>query len=108
MARDYWFAFGGGNPATNSGLQPTFITFMNDLGSGFVAPGITEMASKGLYLCQYGATQTITFTLDGATTGLVATDRYIAGVFDPYDMFGATLNSLYGIGVSLTAQGVSL
>lgn len=94
MARDYWFAFGGGTATANSGLQPTFITFMNDLGTGYAAPAISEIASKGLYLCQYGATQTIAFTLDGATSGLVATDRYISGVFDPSDMFGGTLSAI--------------
>lgn len=105
MARDYWFAFGGGTTTANSGLQPTFITFMNDLGSGYAAPSITEIASKGLYLCQYQATQTIVFTLDGATTGLVATDRYINGVFDPADTFAATLvpigNSLAGMALAI-------
>jgi hypothetical protein len=105
MARDYWFAFGGGTTTVNSGLNPTFITFMNDQGTGFAAPTITEIASKGLYLCSYGATTTIVFTLDGATTGLVATDRYINGVFDPYDMFGATLNSVYGLGNTGIALG---
>jgi hypothetical protein len=107
MSRDYWFAFGGGTTTINSGLNPTFITFMSDQGSGFAAPGITEIAGKGLYLCQYGATVTIVFTLDGATTGLVATDRFINGVFDPYDMFGATLNSVYAFGNSNIALGNS-
>lgn len=105
MARDYWFAFGGGTTTANSGLQPTFITFMNDQGTGFAAPSIAEIAAKGLYLCQYGATQTIVFTLDGATTGLVATDRYINGVFDPSDMFGATLTML---GNSLASMALSI
>jgi hypothetical protein len=103
MSRDYWFAFGGGTAAANSGLSPTFITFMNDLGTGLPAPAITEIASKGLYLCQYGATQTIVFTLDGFTTGLVATDRFISGVFDPYDQFGVTLNAM-GLAIGTTAS----
>lgn len=107
MSRDYWFAFGGGTASIYSGLQPTFITFMNDSGSGIVAPGITEIASKGLYLCQYAATQTIVFTLDGFTTSMAATDRFINGVFDPYDLFGATLNAVYVQGITNTSYSLS-
>ncbi len=55
----------------------------------------------------YGATQTMAFVLDGATTGLAASDRYISGVFDPYDMFGATLNAVYAFGNSAIALGNS-
>ena len=107
MARDYWFAFGGGTTTTNSGLNPTFITFMNDLGTGFAAPSITEIASKGLYLSQYNATQTIVFTLDGATTGLAATDRYINGVFDPSDTFGGTLTAIGNSSIALGTTTIS-
>lgn len=101
MARDYFFAFGGGNPATNASLTPTFITFVNNAGTTFAPPAIAEKyPGSGLYYVSYGATQTMAFVLDGATSGLATTDRYISGVFDPYDQFGVTLNSAYALGVT--------
>ncbi len=56
----------------------------------------------------YGATQTMAFVLDGATSGLATADRYIAGVFDPYDQFGVTLNAAYALGVTGVAIGTTL
>lgn len=113
MPRDYWFAFGSGNPATNASLAPTFITFANSSGTTFSGPTISEKPpGSGLYTSNYGATQTMAFILDGATVGLAASDRYIVGVFDPYDQFGVTLNSVLAgvsaIGITLVAQGVTL
>lgn len=133
MAREYWAAFGGGSLGAKSGLAPTFIVFINGSGSGIVSPAITEPGSKGLYKFAYDATQTISFILDGATTGLAASDRYIPGVVEAQDNFGITLvgigatvggigatlfgvgttlagmgNTLLGIGASQLAQGVTL
>ncbi len=109
MARDYFFAFGSGNPATNASLAPTFITFVNSAGTTFAAPAIAEKyPGSGLYYVSYGATQTMAFILDGATSGLATTDRYIAGVFDPYDQFGITLNAAYALGVTSVALGTTL
>ena len=108
MARDYWFAFGTGNPATYSGLAPTFISFVNNAGTTYPGPTITERAATGLYQISYGATQTMAFTLDGATTGLATSDRYIAGVFDPYDQFGVTLNAAFALGTTSVAIGTTL
>lgn len=110
--RPYWFAFGSGNPATNTGLAPTFIFFINTSGATIAPPTITEgLTLSGLYLVNYSPTQTISFILDGATTGLVTSDRYIAGVMDPNDLFGGTLtaigNSLFALGTTLTAIGNS-
>lgn len=111
--RDYWFAFGSGSPSTNTGLAPTFISFVNGSGQTIAPPSITETyAGTGLYKASYQATQTICFVLDGATTGLASADRYIAGVFDPNDLFGVTLSAssvtLAAIGLTLTAQGSTL
>src|ERR1700688_2309317 len=100
MARDYWFSFGSGNPSTYSGLSPTFIAFINNAGTTYAPPAITERASTGLYQVSFGATQTMAFVMDGATTGLATSNRYIAGVMDPYDQFGVTLNAVYAVGVS--------
>jgi hypothetical protein len=105
MARDYWAAFGGGSLGAKSGLAPTFITFINGSGSGIVSPAVTEPGSKGLYKFSYDATQTIAFVLDGATTGLASTDRYISGTIEAQDNIGITL---VGIGASGFARGVTL
>ncbi len=111
--RNYWAVFGSGAPTTNSGLAPTFITFISPTGSAGSAPSITEPGTKGFYLFQYDASLTmISFVLDGATTGLAATDRYVYGVLDPFDSFGTTLNAigstLSGMGSTLAGMGATL
>lgn len=103
--RDYWLKFGSGNPASTSGLAPTFITFIDSAGGDVTPPAITEPGTKGLYKFAYDPTQTIAFTCDGATTGLAASDRYIVGVLDAQDTFGVTLNA---IGVTQVAQGATV
>lgn len=101
--RDYFAVFGPGNPATNSGLTPTFITFISSTGAAGTPPAISEPGSKGIYKFSYDASATlISFVMDGFTTGLATPDRYISGVLDPYDTFGVTLNA---IGVTLNAIG---
>lgn len=109
MARDYFFVFGSGNPATNASLAPTFITFVNNAGTTFPTPAISEKyPGSGLYYVSYGATQTMAFVMDGATSGLATSDRYISGVFDPYDQFGVTLNAVYAFGATNVAIGTTL
>jgi hypothetical protein len=106
LARDYFFSFGLGAPSVNASLSPTFITFVNGSGSTFTPPSITEQfPGSGIYHVTYGATQTMAFVMDGATSGLATTDRYITGVFDPYDQFGVTLNAAYALGVTSVALG---
>lgn len=112
MSRDYWFSFGS-RPSSAASLAPTFITFINGSGTTLTPPSITETyPGSGLYKATYGATQTIAFVMDGATTGLDSSIRYIAGVFDPQDMFGNTLVtagnntfSLIALGNTAVAQG---
>lgn len=107
MARDYWFAFGT-KPSTYTGLAPTFITFVNSSGQTIAPPTITETYSgTGLYKVNYNATQTIAFVMDGATTGLSDSLRYIFGVFDPNDQFGATLVNVSDRTVTLIALGTT-
>lgn len=104
--RDYFAVFGSGAPSTKSGLAPTFITFITTTGANGTPPAISEPGSQGIYKFSYDASATlITFVLDGATTGLDTSDRYIVGVLDPQDTFGVTLNA---IGVSAAAVGVTL
>lgn len=101
--RDYFVVFGSGNPTSKSGLAPTFITFISPSGAAGSAPSITEPGSKGLYKFSYDASLTmIAFTMDGATTGLANSDRYVSGLLEPQDQFGITLAA---IGTSLTAFG---
>lgn len=111
MARDYWFAFGA-QPSAAAGLAPTFITFINSSGATQAPPTISEpLAASGLYKVSYTPTQTISFVLDGATTGLAAGNRYIFGVFDPQDTMGVTLvaqgATLVGFGNTAVAIGLS-
>ncbi len=109
MARDYFFSFGSGAPSTFASLAPTFITFANSAGTTYPAPAISERPTgSGIYTCNYGATQTMAFVMDGATVSLSATDRYISGAFDPYDQFGVTLNAAYALGVTSVAIGTTL
>lgn len=112
MSRDYTFAFGA-NPSNNTGLAPTFIFFVNSAGATITPPAITELlASSGLYKASYNATQMISFILDGATTALSSSDRYITGVFDPADKFASTLtgmgSTLGGMGTTLAGMGNTL
>jgi len=95
--------FGSGNPATNTGLSPTFIMFAKlDTGTTTLPPGITEtIVGSGLYYFIYGATGPISFTVDGGSA-LATADRYVSGTMDPVqsvdvrlgytsDSFGSTL-----------------
>lgn len=105
MSRDYWFAFGS-RPAANTGLNPTFITFVNGSGVTIAPPTITEtFVGSGLYRVNYNPTQTIAFVVDGATTGLSDSNRYISGVFDPQDQFGTTLLNISDRSMTLIAMG---
>lgn len=102
---NYWFSFGS-QPSAAASLSPTFITFTNTSGATSAAPAITESPpGSGLYTVSYGATTSMAFVLDGATTGLATSQRYIPGAFDPQDNMSATLTI---IGASLSVMGGSL
>lgn len=81
-ALNYYLVFGSGNPSDNSGLAPTFTSFLNSAGSATTAPAISEINSTGIYTFSYEAQGSINFIVDGATTGLADTDRYITGSVD--------------------------
>lgn len=113
MARDYLCTFGSGNPSSRASLAPTFISFVNSSGQTALPPSITETyAGTGFYKFTYSATNTIFFVMDGATTGLATTERYIVGVLDPQDTMGQTLTSmaatLLANGVLVTNNGTTL
>ncbi len=84
MAKTFGLQFGTGNPATASGLSPTFIAFVApSLGTTLTPPGVTEVITgTGLYSFVYGATTAIIFTIDGGAA-LADSDRYVTGTLDP-------------------------
>lgn len=113
MAKQYWLQFASGDPRTYTGLAPTLLIFKSFSGVALTAPGITEsIASSGLYKFEYTPSFSIAFLADGATTGLVTADRYIAGVLDPSDAIDeTTLNlgsSLTALSSTQTAMGSTL
>lgn len=83
MSKKYYLKFGSGDPASYTGLSPTFSIFAINGVSGIVAPGITESpVGSGLYGFIYGPTQSIIFKADGGVA-LSTGDRYIVGALDP-------------------------
>lgn len=96
MAKNYLVVFGSGSPATNTGLAPTFTVFKTTPGgTNATPPGITEIpTATGLYYFTYGPTNTIGFVIDGATTGLSSSNRYVPGVLDPADAIDEQLSQV--------------
>lgn len=81
--KTYYLKFGSGDPRTNTGLSPTFITFSAQGLTALTPPGITETPTGlGLYQFMYGPTQAIVFLADGGSN-LSEGDRYITATLDP-------------------------
>lgn len=110
MSKSFYLKFGSGDPATYSGLTPTFSIFSAGGLTTLSAPGITETpSSSGFYRFDYNPTLSILFKADGGA-GLSSGDRYIVGTLDPIqavdekigfatDSFGSTSvdpTTLYG------------
>jgi hypothetical protein len=95
MAKSYGLQFGSGNPASKTGLSPTFTTFADwATGSSTAAPGVTEIpAGSGLYRFIYGPTNTIIFVADGGPS-LASDDRYIVGSLDPIQVVDERLGTV--------------
>ncbi len=98
--KTYWFTFSTQDPRTYTGLSPTFVQFVNQVGQTISPPGITESpAGFGLYRANYtvGVSTSVAFLLDGGAT-LSPFIRYISGnIFEQ--------NSLDDIGATLVAIG---
>ncbi len=96
MAKSYWFTFSTQDPRTYTGLAPTFVQFVNQLGQTLAPPGITEtFVGTGFYKTNYtvGLSTSIAFLVDGGAT-LTASVRYITGnIFEQnsLDTLGTTL-----------------
>lgn len=108
----YWLKFGTTGATTYSGLAPTLTVFKKYDGTVVTAPGITQpIANYGLYQFEFSASFSVVFEVDGATTGLGPTDRFIYGSCEALDAtnFGATTSALgstvSGIAATLVAQG---
>ncbi len=109
MSKVYWAAFGSGNPQTYTGLAPTFISFCKFDGTTLAPPSITEpVTGQGLYAFTLVPSFPIAFILDGATTGLTTSDRYIFGSVDPLDLVNETGQTLIALGTSNIALGTTI
>lgn len=113
MAKKYWLKFGSGDPASTSGLAPTFIHFIKFDGTTLTPPGITQpITGVGMYQFTYTPSFSIAFAIDGATTGLSSSNRYIFGNLDPNDrldeIIGEQGSTLSAIGTTLIAQGATV
>ncbi len=95
MAKTYFLSFGS-NAQLNTGLSPTFITFISEGSTVMASPAITEVGSStGLYKFAYtpSATFAVVFEADGGST-LDDGDRYITGVLDPISIIDQKLGDL--------------
>ena len=82
---DYGVRFGSGNPASNTGLSPTFLVFADVAGNAITPPSLAEISTTGIYGFTFAPTLAIFFVCDGATTGLSSNDRYVVGAISPND-----------------------
>lgn len=99
MAVTYYLVFGSGDPSGNTGLAPTFTVFQNSAGGATTPPSISEVGSSGIYTFSYDPQGSINFVVDGATTGLSASNRYIVGALDVGD-------SLQNTSVGTASDGI--
>lgn len=106
MAKTFFFKFGSGNPATNTGLSPTLIYFYDQSGTTLVAPSVTEaLTGSGIYKFSYTPTLAIAFVADGATTALANADRYVTAALDPVQTMDQPINDAT-LGVSAMATKI--
>lgn len=83
MAKNYFLQFGAGDPATYTGLTPTFIIFSAFGTSALTAPGITESpVGSGFYGFNYEPVIPVVFKVDGGAS-VPSADRYITNALDP-------------------------
>lgn len=85
--KTYGVRFGTGDPRTYTGLNATFLFFVNMATGATVAPpAISELfANTGVYKFQWGTTTPIAFLCDAATTSPGSVGRYVSGQLDPSD-----------------------
>lgn len=113
MAKQYVLQFGSGDPRPFTGLSPTLVIFMvTSSGQTLTPPAISAIGvSTGLYTFAFGATVSISFLADAATTSPGPAGRYVAGSIDPADRsdeYGNTLVALGNTNVALGTTNVAL
>jgi hypothetical protein len=93
--KTYTVRFGSGDPRTYTGLNPTFLFFVNAAtGATVTPPSITELfANTGVYRFSWGTTTPISFLCDAATTSPGAAGRYVTGQLDPSDAVNEAIGS---------------
>lgn len=95
MASFITFAFHSSDPRTYPSLAPTFLTFKRlDTQADVTPPGITQLATTGIYMFEFNITLPIYFLIDGITT--TAQERYVYGLLDPSDQLDNKIDSLVG------------
>ena len=107
MSKVYFFKFGTGNPALNTGISPTLIFFYDQNGATLTAPAITEaLAGSGIYKFTYTPTLGIAFVADGGTSSILNSDRYVTAALDPIQtidqVIGSSLDSFGAPGIDPT------
>lgn len=97
MAKQYYLKFGTGNPASYTGLTPTFTLFASGGATTgafqtMIPPGITEgLPGSGIYGFLYGPpTLSIAFIAFGGAA-LSLSDAYIFGGLDPVQAVDVTI-----------------
>ena len=98
----YWLSFTP-NPTDSAGLNATFLNFIKFDGTTLTPPGITQLnAGTGIYQFTYTPSFSIAFRIDGATSSLAASQRYVVGNLDITDNLNTDLTAL---GSTLIAIG---
>lgn len=105
----YSLKFGSGDPRTYTGMNATFLYFVNMTnGATLAPPAITEsLTGSGIYQFQWGTTTPIAFLADAATTSPGAALRYITGELDPADRADEYGASMIALGTTHIGQGVT-
>lgn len=108
--KNYGIRFGSGDPRTYTGMNATFLYFINmATGATVTPPALTELfANTGVYNFQWGTTTPIAFLADAATTSPGSAGRYVSGQLDPSDRSDEYAATMIAIGTSITAQNVTL
>jgi hypothetical protein len=106
-SKTYSAVFTTGNPASTTGLSPTFLVFKRlDTDANLTPPAIAEVATaSGIYKFSYEPTLPIAFVLDGGVSA--GTSRYLPGNLDPIQLVDYQAMTLTAIGTSGIALGTT-
>lgn len=108
MAKTYWVTPGDSsiNPTTYTGLAPTLIQFVDNLGNNISAPGITESpAGSGIYRFSYGPTIGMFLTVDWGGV-ITSSYRYTKGSLDPIQAVDERVGGILGNNDSIGSTAI--